>query len=245
VTWSLSPNSTAATVAASRTGIVIEPVILDEKSLRVRGVVIDTVLYASDLLDWNTTTAETIIGIWNCVVTASLDCPYVASSEPHQLDAFLSSLSVGTYDGEVSEWRLSKASFAREAQSNDKHVDDEHFSADAVGGAESDSTLFVEHIRARTDNRKFILTERGYMGLASAVVDETDICAIIFGCKTPCALRRADREQYYTFLGATSLVGKEYYEIDDEVPRFTEILGEDRSRDWVDWDIEEQDIHLC
>jgi hypothetical protein len=245
VTWSLSPTSMAATVAASRTGILVEPVIVDGKSLRVQGVIIDTVLYASDLMDWNTTTAETILEIWKGVVKTSLDCPYVASSEPRQLDAFLSSLSAGTYDGEVSDWFLAKASFARKAQSDYKAIDDDQSSDDAVGGAENDSTLFVEHIRARTDNRKFVLTERGYMGLAPAVVRETDSCAIVFGCKTPCALRRKDGGQHYMFLGATPLVGKEYVETDDGGINFSDVLGEDGSRDWIEWDVEEQDIYLC
>jgi hypothetical protein len=242
VTWSLSPTSMASTVASSRTGSVVEPAVVDASSLRVRGVVFDTVHYVSDLLDWNTTTVATILEIWNCVVTASLDCPYVASSKPCLLDAFLNSLSGGTYDGEASEWQRAKESFSYEAEIR---LDENSLSEDTLSGAESESSLFVEHIRSRTDNRKFILTDRGYMGLASAVVKETDICAIVFGCRTPCALRRAHREQHYTYLGAISLVGKECHNVEDGGTSFCSVLGEDDSKDWVEWEVEEQDIDLC
>jgi hypothetical protein len=244
-TWSVSLNVWAATLAASRTGSAIEPVIIDEKCLKVRGIIIDTVLYVSDVLDWDTTTADTIIKIWNQVNTISCECPYVESSEPRRLDAFLDSLCAGTYDGEDSQWRLAKASFARKAQNNQGPIDNAETSADAVGGAENESALFIEHVRIRTDHRKFILTERGFMGLAPEVAHTLDLCAIVFGCKTSCVLRRKDGGDQYTFLGASYLVGKECYYTDEGAVLFCNVLGSDESKDWLDWDVEEQDICLC
>jgi hypothetical protein len=242
VTWSLSPTSMASTIASSRTGSVIAPTIVNASSLRVRGVIFDKVHFASELLDWNTTTETTLLGIWNRVVKASLDCPYVASSKPCLLEAFLNSLSAGTYDGEVSEWLRAKESFAHGVE---MRLDEDSPSEDAVGGAEDDSSLFVEHIKSRTDNRKFILTDRGYMGLAPAVVKETDTCSIVFECRTPCVLRRAGQDQQYTYLGAISLVGKERHRMEDGTMSFSSVLGEDDSKDWVEWEVDEQDIDLC
>jgi hypothetical protein len=249
-TWSLSLTSMASSVAASRTGSSIEPLIIDDGIMRVRGVIIDVVQYASDPLDWETTTAETILSIWECVKTASVGCPYTASNEAesHQLNAFLDSLSAGTFDGESSEWLQAKASFAVRVQSKYEPIVDDQPSDDTAGGADgdgADSALFIDHIRSRTDKRKFVLTERGYMGLAPALVQEADLCGIIFGCKIPSVLRKAAREQHYTYVGTTSLRGKEYVDMEDGSVMFCNVLGEDESRDWVDWEVEEQDIHLC
>jgi hypothetical protein len=250
ITWSLTLTSMPSSVAASRTGSTIEPLVTNDGIMRVRGVVIDIFNYVSDAFDWDTVTAKTIFDVWDRVKTAPVGCPYTASDGPecHQLDAFLDSLSAGTYDGEPSEWLQAKASFARGTQS--KPIVDDLTSDDPVGGADDDgndddSALFFNHIRSRIDKRKFVLTERGYMGLAPAVVQEADLCGIIFGCKTPCVLRRAVQEQHYIYLGATSLKGKEYCDREDGSVNFCNVLGEDDSRDWVDWDVEEQDIYLC
>jgi hypothetical protein len=244
-TWSVSLNVRTSNVAAPRAGSAIEPAVINDTCLRVRGVIIDTVQFASDLLDWNTTKADTILEIWKHVKATSIKCPYIASSEPCLLDAFLDSLSAGTFDGEPSQWRRAKSSFARKAQQEQGNTDDVELSEDTVGGAENESSsLFIEHIRSRTDNRKFVLTERGYMGLAPAVAHTADLCAIVFGCKTPCVLRKAG-EGRYTYLGATALVGKEYSDMEDGGIVFCTVLGDDESKDWVEWDNEEQDIDLC
>jgi hypothetical protein len=254
-TWSVSLNSPATYVATSRKGSVIEPVIIDGTYLSVRGVIIDALHFASDTLDWDTITVQTLARIWQRISTLSVDCPYVASSKPCQFDAFLDAISAGTYRGEDSAWQHAKATFGRELRSSCEHLHDTQSSEDAVGGAENQpsddtvgsaenkSSVFFEHVKARTHNRKIILTNRGYMGLAPAVVEELDLCAIVFGCKTPCVLR--PRGQHYMYLGATSIMGKEYYILEGGPISFCTILGDDESRDWVEWDIEEQDIDLC
>jgi hypothetical protein len=96
-----------------------------------------------------------------------------------------------------------------------------------------------------TDNCRFILTERGYMGLASETVREGDMCGIIFGCKTPCILRKVAQDQHYMFLGATKLVDKECINVEGDEVLFQSFLGDEERKDWVDWDVEEQDIYLC
>jgi hypothetical protein len=108
-----------------------------------------------------------------------------------------------------------------------------------------DTNLFFNHIREVTDNCRVILTERGYMGLASAIVRERDTCDIIFGCRTPCLLRKVAQDQHYMFLGATTLVGKECNNVEGDEVLFDSFLGEEESKDWIHWDVEEQDIYLC
>jgi hypothetical protein len=82
------------------------------------------------------------------------------------------------------------------------------------------------------------------MGLAPAVVREGALCGIVVGCKTPCILQRTARDKHYKFLGGTTLMGKESFETVAGNNYFS-ILGTDKSKDWVDWDVEEQDIYLC
>jgi hypothetical protein len=246
-TWSISLNSPATSAASPRKGSLIDPVTIDRTYLRVQGVIIDALNYASDTLDWDTITVETLARIWDRISTLSVDCPYTASSKPCQFDAFLDAISAGTYRGEDSEWQQAKATFGCELQLICEHLHNvqlpEDAVEDAVGGAENQSSVFFEHVRARTHNRKIVLTDRGYMGLAPAVVEELDLCAIIFGCKTPCVLR--PRGQHHMYLGATSIMGKEYYVLEGGPISFCTILGDDESRDWVDWDVDEQVIDLC
>ena len=258
-TWSLGQSSVASSLTHSRTGSTSEPVIMEDGSLKVHGVVIDTLHYTSDAFDWHTTTAETIQNIWTRIQASSVPCPYEEpnGTETALLDAFFGALSAGTYDGEFSEWRRAQEAFAIQAQlklppqltikTETSHTTGFETSEDTVSGAEPPSNIFFDLIRNRTHNRRFILTERGYMGLAPALVRDGDAVGIIFGCKTPCVLRKATEEQYYTYLGATALVGKEWCEVGDgdgEVI-FCNVLGEEDSKDWVEWDVEEQDFYLC
>ncbi|KAF2833859.1 hypothetical protein CC86DRAFT_389961 [Ophiobolus disseminans] len=247
VTWSLSQSSMASSVAKSRESTEVAPEVVDDGSLRVRGVIIDTVRFASGLFQWETTAPDTIRTICDAIRQESTDCPYTGlhGIEVHQLSAFLDSLSAGTFDGESSEWRRSMKSFAQEAQLEPTRANDEQPSDDTEGGANDDSSLFLDHIRNRTHNRRFILTQRGYMGLAPLPTQRGDSCGIIFGCKTPCILRKANKNERYAYVGATALVGKECIEALDGGPMFCMVLGEDDSRDWVDWNVEERDIYLC
>jgi hypothetical protein len=105
--------------------------------------------------------------------------------------------------------------------------------------------LFLHHIRNRLHNRRFILTKRGYMGLGPLIAHEGDICGIIFGCKTPCLLRKAPQDPNYKYLGATALMGKGHVDLEGDGVAFVDVLGSEQSEDWADWDVEEQDIYLC
>jgi hypothetical protein len=94
-----------------------------------------------------------------------------------------------------------------------------------------------------TDQR-FIMTERGYMGVAPGVTQVRDACAIIFGCTAPCILRRTDQERYYRFLGTAFVLGNCAYEDEDGRVFFPDVLGHEYSKEWVNWDVEEQDVWL-
>jgi len=267
-TWSLGQSSIASSVASSRSGLSPKPSLIDDGSLQVQGVIIDTLEYLSDAFEWHTATSQAFVDIWNQISDSGVPCPYDAPLIPHfshRLGVFFASLSAGAYDGDFVEWQRAKKDFAGYAYLKaPKELEDgkslaEDLNAiqlveETAAGDEMPSNMFFDFIRNRTHNRRFALTKRGYMGLAPAPACLDDRIAIIFGCKTPCVLRKATREQvrgnynhekYYTYIGATSLVGKEWCVTEDGEAMFCNVLGEDDSKDWVEWDVEEQVISLC
>jgi hypothetical protein len=250
-TWSLGQSSIASTVVHSRDGSTPGPLLSEDGSLRVRGVVIDSLYYISDVFEWEMTTAATIKTLWDRINHSPVPCPYQAPSavDNLRLDAFLASLSSGTYDGEFSEWQRAQEDFATHISQTVAAAKDSQLE-DAVSGAELEPNIYFERVRNRTHNKRFVLAKRGYMGLAPALVRREDLVGIIFGCKTPCVLRKEggdipNHEQYYTFLGATALVGRERSKVQSGADEFCNVLGEEDSKDWVEWDVEEQDVILC
>jgi hypothetical protein len=259
-TWSVVLSCEVTSLAQSRSGVIDHPEVLEGGVLKARGAVIDTVRYASELLEWDTTSVETLRNIWNHVAISHTNCPYDTTdpSEFRRLIAFLDSLTAGTFEGTSAEWGKSRDAFAqqllveeirtqgdRSTHDTMRHVAETRGSSDAVNGATDATDLYFDYMRSRTDRRKFILTARGYMGLAPGLVRQDDTCGIVFGCKTPCVLRRADREHHYKYVGATFLVGKKFYDMDGGGVTFCNVLSEEDSKDWVDWDVEEQEIYLC
>ncbi|KAH5165763.1 hypothetical protein HBI38_051170 [Parastagonospora nodorum] len=244
--WSLQLASSDPNGMQSRNLSTFEPVITEDGHLKVRGVILDTVQYMSDIFDWETTTAETFKGIWDIVAAAQIESPYGFPS--YVLDAFLDALSAGSFDGDISHWRKSRKRFAVELGIWPEYISDNDTDFDmesTAAGADGGRNIYYDYIRVRTSRRHFVLTQRGYMGLAPLPTREGDSCAIIFGCTLPCILRESDDDQSYTFAGAMTLVGKDSYNMEGGGLGFLDILGSDDSREWVDWDVEEKDILLC
>jgi hypothetical protein len=249
-TWSLAQASAASSTLRPHTSSSSEPLVNESGSLRVSGVLIDTIQYASGLFEWETTTSETIHQIWRDMTAARVQTPYTErdSTESTLLLAFLDSLSACTYDGDHSQWRLALESFSVEFSMNQQPQtasDQISGSANAGAGAEDDRNIFFDFIRNKIHNRRFILTGRGYMGLAPLPVRESDMVGIIFGCKTPCILRKTDQEKHYKYLGATAILGKECSDLEGGGVMYCNMLGEEESKDWVDWGVEEEDFWLC
>tara|TARA_R110002003_G_scaffold448_19_gene19999 strand:- start:14973 stop:15677 length:705 start_codon:yes stop_codon:yes gene_type:complete len=234
-------------------------------------VIFDTVLYISDLHQRKESiTAEAIRRIWESVTASIVECPYVASNgnQSIRLEAFLDALSVGRYEGDYNQWILDTESFAKGARLKQTSRNENKFptrflrtslvsklrrlrssishyrnSTIATEGADN-SNAYFNFVRRMIVGKRFILTARGYMGLAPAVVREGALCGNVFGCRTPCILQRTSREKHYKFLGGMTLMGKESFETEEGDIGFY-ILGEDESKDWIDWDVDEQDMYLC
>jgi hypothetical protein len=235
-------SSSEAAPLSSRDESVCEPLVISDATLKVRGVVLDTVVYTSDVFDYDLMTSGTISKLWKAVrtMTEESQSPYSAFQ---RIDAVLNTLSCGRRRGGWFQWRQARAAFVRETQLRNDVVDRPQrpdLPATARGG---DSIVYFNIMKEFLSVRRFTFTSRGYMGLAPAITEVGDTCGIVFGCKFPCILRRTNQGQSYKFLRSIFLRGKQAYEAGGGI-FFTDILGHENSKDWVEWDVEEQDIDL-
>lgn len=67
---------------------------------------------------------------------------------------------------------------------------------------------------------------------------------MIFGTKLPFILRSTGRSGYYKVVGETFIVSSHRFDDSDGFPLYMG-AGEDAAQDWMEWDLEEQDIMLC
>jgi hypothetical protein len=221
---------------SSRDGSAIEPTLIDDTTLNVRGVVLDMVTITTRIYTWDTTELKDIFHLWKAVsITAKeLSSPYDISK---LLNAFLDTLCFSRFRGERLSWQKAKTTFLRDVRLEYEEWDETN--------TESPESLAVfDFIKSGLHGRRFIMTERGYMGVAPANTLEQDACAIIFGCKAPCILRSMDQEGSYRFLGTAFVMGSRAYEDEEGGFFFPGVLGHEYSKEWVDWDVEEQDIYL-
>jgi hypothetical protein len=238
--YAFAPADSGYLPLTSRNGTVSEPTVISETILSSKGAIIDTVLYASGALDSETTTTDTVSDIWQAIEDAAPGWPYPSV---YRLQVFLGILTAGTREGDVVDWLRSMAAFYQVIfESNGSPTNIERPSQLAKLGS---IDLFLNTVKGYTHNRKIVLTERGYLGLAPAMARQGDSCGIIFGCTTPCVLRAASMKDSYMYLGATYIVGEDHWQTSDGRVVFSEILGSVHSKDWADWDVEEKDIRLC
>jgi hypothetical protein len=237
-----SRRSASGVLLTSRSLSFPEPVVMDESILKVRGVIVDTVEHVSNstktsLLE----TSEMIEDMWRDVYASESDSAYPTA---YLLDVFLHVLTVGQFIGQWTKWKRNMAALALHLLENIHGVEeDEMFRRrlDAQGG-DIDEAIFVLSVKIR--DAKLILTRRGYIGLAPHVTEKGDIVAIIFGCATPHILRKTGNESQYRLVGSTAIMGKTPVEYQGHM-FYCRVLGHEESKEWVDWDVEEQDIYLC
>lgn len=221
----------------SRAGSVIKPMLTKEGVLKVRGVILEPVRFATSVFDRSTTTMKTLAGIWSTVQSWSSESPYQNSE---LLLAFLRALTENRYIGEWSTWLQDEAGYIKCLRAacgpcNESICDEFDVRKSLV------SAVIQEQVHCK----RFILTERGYMGLGPAVTQEGDMCGLIFGSTMPCILRKTSRQGYYKFIGRCFVLGSQTYETETGYVINSGVLGSEFSKDWLDWDVEEQDIYLC
>jgi hypothetical protein len=221
--YAFAPADSGYPALTSRTGSISTPMVTGDATLKTNGAIIDTVLYASKLLDFDTTTTDMITDIWKSVENLVPDSPY---PKHHRLSVFMTVLTAGTRDGDLKNWQRSESAFYQTICEKN--------------GSSNDLKLPVWLAQAGSN-----VLFRGYIGLAPATAQKGDFCGIIFGCTTPCILRETIHENNYKYLGAAYMVGQDRWETSYGRVVFGEILGSANSKDWAEWEVEEQDVYLC
>lgn len=229
------------------------PCLVDQNTLKVGGVRIGSVQYATDRLSYDMS-LETIGQIWRKIESIGIgQNPYHESATA----AFVGTLNAGNFQGDIDEWERREIAYMDYVKWQ---------TSQQVGGAEGETVTSAtaeedeEDIAASSDefhnimmgmgmshNRKLIVSDRGYYGLALSAVKKGDDIFIIFGTTSPFILRHTSAssphgaEQYklvgdmfmYSAVGAGS---------DERLQQMGKAEGYD---DWHDWDPEEHDIFIC
>lgn len=224
----LRPQSPAENNAARKISI------LEGNILVIRGVILDRVEARSEIPK-RPFKMEDMLSIWRTVESSNWGSVYAAE---HREIAFISTLCKGSHEGKSIDWLAEEdacSTFLRESG----HL------GDKVPGEVSFPRI-QSCIPRSSWNRSLVSTSRGYFGNCPAVVEEGDICCIIFGCTTPFILREVESNQgrqCYRLIGYAWIPG--ISPIQTHSYNTMPLFGREESKEWVEWGLEEQDIYIC
>lgn len=248
--WSMREDNNFAVLArsdsfpplTSRGGRVSEPKLLHDTTLQVEGVVIDSVNCVSNILDGNNTTVAVLFELWISVRQSKLQSHYPASE---LLSAFLHSLTTASYYGELNEWLNVQQAYIAVFERLSKMTDESKtINWDDEDIARLESTEYHKLIVSATSNKRFLFTERGFYGVGPAVTREGDLCGILFGCCYPSLLRESSDTDSYIYLGSGFILGKKTKILGKYGIVFTGMIGAEDSKEWKEWDVNEQTMYL-
>ncbi|KAK4456961.1 heterokaryon incompatibility protein 6,OR allele [Cladorrhinum samala] len=208
--------------------------------LSVRATVLDSIVHVSEVITPEVT-LDDIAQIWKTVVQINIPTPYPPL---YRLHAFMETLRGDISQGDVETFRRSQAAYLLEIHqktSDLEAIDIQYWKETAKYG---DVDFYHSLIRCLLPGKRIFLTQRGYLGAAYSVTRTADRCGIIFGCKTPSVLRHTETENTYKLLGGAYITGTTL-QIDREIFRGFTLLGRKESKDWTEWDVQEEDIVLC
>jgi hypothetical protein len=154
---------------------------------------------------------------------------------------FLETVSIGLHNGVEMDWTNSKATFYLELLQRSEHMDKSWIPLWLANAKLAYPDRFCGRVHSQINGRKVISTNRGYYGLAPCNTQIGDMCGIIFGCKSPCILRKRSEGSGYTFIGPMYMPGRETPARTGGVPEL-HVFGSEESKDWTIWDGVEEEI---
>jgi hypothetical protein len=218
-------------------GEPLKPLVVQDSRLQVRCMHFAEVQYVSEPLQRDTLTMDSIVELWSKVHNILL-----ASCTPG-LDRALNfavSLTASTTRHEVVQHFQNMAAFLVELHKRSKSKPEVYsrFEAQARGGSVD---MFVEWVKLMIENRRLVVSERGY-ALGPMGVQTGDTCTIILGTKCPFVLRGAGGKDCYRLVGALFHASEKEFEGEEsgEVRGLGIVDGED----WLDWGIRKESIFL-
>jgi hypothetical protein len=208
----------------------------DGDILNVRGIIFDYLRLTSDIFSLATLMDE-IGRLWRSISGTGAVTVY---PQRYRETIFLQTVHMGTEFGDHSRWKQGVLAYIR------------FLKLDATLSEQEKQNASFCHsfIKLCIANRRFVVTNRGYYGLAPSATQEADVCCIVIGAKNPFVLRRTGKEGYYRVVGAVYMPGKRvaYNSLsatEEEDDKSAVALGQYGCKDWVEYGLKEQNIHLC
>jgi hypothetical protein len=171
------------------------------KCLKVGGVTFDKILFRSSAFnekdfDWgnkrdaedrNTKGASKWAAILSHVLDPFSACIY---ADDQRFMACAATLAAGMYSGSLAEFESRAAAFLSPfLVSIAPYIGHSRAQAHHDKAASSDTQLCEAEMASPLINRRFIVTQSGYYGLAPITARAGDTCCIIFGARTPFIVR--------------------------------------------------------
>jgi hypothetical protein len=214
--------------------------------LKVRGLVFDTIHFRSETLPkhislsepktnillalWkylSGTTSNRLCSIWKHLSQSTTTFAY---NDVSHLLAFARTICRQAYSEEASKFHPDEAAFGLSLYRQSLCFTDIDITAlerDAQGGS---SKAFLLHAEIWAAKRRFVITEKGYYGLAPQIVQEGDMCCVVYGMCTPVILRKMAEDGCYRFVGEAFVLGMMNGEVIEHIGK---------------WGLKEQDVILC
>ncbi|KAL2138044.1 hypothetical protein VTI28DRAFT_7581 [Corynascus sepedonium] len=127
----------------------------DQTTLKLRAVMIDTVRFAARRFDKNSTTPSDVASLWASLPRRPAPPPYICSP----LLAFVHLFRCGVYRGLLANWETLKSAYVRLLQRELSQED----------ALYANANLFHEMSMEIVHNKSFIVSGRGFYGLAPGI----------------------------------------------------------------------------
>lgn len=173
--------------------------IIDGSRLQLRGSFIGPVHYASRRISKKLEDpSEEVLALWQEVRAETNKLPGPFREELGL--AFLDAATFGRHRGELKQWEEAKEEFAQDLDLNNKMGQSWGIAHDPqVYRHASRISLLATN---RLENRRFVVLEKGYIGVTSAAACKGDLCALIDGLCSPLILRPVPgRSAHYILVG--------------------------------------------
>ncbi|KAF4920321.1 Heterokaryon incompatibility protein 6, OR allele [Colletotrichum viniferum] len=144
------------------------------------------------------------------------------------------------FDGDFTAWADERQALVKLLQSCDNV---------SLPRACEEKFPMLHKVLKRNEGGSPFFTDRGFFGMGYCQVAEGDVCAIVFGCGLHLILRPivnppAGEQPHYSIVGSASIVdSQEDVAISGQTRQLDRFIGREKgSKDWVKWNLREQEI---
>lgn len=210
------------------------PSLVNQNILKVQGVRIGTIKFVSEVFYYDSTDIETVKHVWQDIILTNSERSHGSKYNSHgsTFEVMIQTVAAGNYSGSLKTWAEKESAYADFVQAKEGIKSEIPANVSEV----HDTLLYTAH------NRRLIVTDRGYFGLAPFTTRAGDAVYVIIGAKLAFVLRGTERDHHYRFVGDTYIMSKAEPEVSQ---RFMPIGFRQKFDDWVSWGLQEEDIFPC